>query len=165
VLLTAGHKDLALLVARTRRAALPRLWMHGPPALNRWPVLAPLVPGGSHYPHTGDLHNKLMRETYVGSLRRPLKGVARGSGSLGTSGSPPRERRKFRSLTLAVTTALSALLSVLISGPLVAEAATHGLAGNAVARFLLNGSGPWRVAAVTKARQATHGTNGRWEPY
>jgi hypothetical protein len=41
--------------------------------------------------------------------------VARESGSFGTSGSPRRERRKFRSLTLAVTTALSALLPVLIS--------------------------------------------------
>jgi hypothetical protein len=29
VLLTAGHKDLALLVVRTRRAALPRLGCTG----------------------------------------------------------------------------------------------------------------------------------------
>jgi hypothetical protein len=37
--------------------------------------------------------------------------------------------------------------------------------GNEGTFQITNGSGPWRVAAVTKARQATRGTNGRWEPY
>jgi RND superfamily putative drug exporter len=43
----------------------------------------------------------------------------------------------FRSLTLAVTTVLPALFSVLISGPLVAEAAKHGLQVSPLAQFLL----------------------------
>ena len=43
----------------------------------------------------------------------------------------------FRSLTLAITTVLPALLSVLISGPLVAEAAKHGLQVSPLAQFLL----------------------------
>jgi RND superfamily putative drug exporter len=43
----------------------------------------------------------------------------------------------FRSLTLAVTTVLPALMSVLISGPLVAEAAKHGLQVSPLAQFLL----------------------------
>jgi len=92
VLLTAGHKDQALLVARTRHSALARLRMHRPPALSRWPVLAPLVPGGSHYPHSGGLHNKLMTETYVGSLRRPLGlgGPLTGAAPAGRSGKTVR---------------------------------------------------------------------------
>ena len=43
----------------------------------------------------------------------------------------------FRSLTLAITTVLPALFSVLISGPLVAEAAKHGLQVSPLAQFLL----------------------------
>jgi putative drug exporter of the RND superfamily len=43
----------------------------------------------------------------------------------------------FRSLTLALTTVVPALLSVLISGPLVAEAARHGLQVSPLAQFLL----------------------------
>ncbi|MGH3408903.1 MAG: MMPL family transporter [Streptosporangiaceae bacterium] len=43
----------------------------------------------------------------------------------------------FRSLTLAITTVLPALFSVLISGPLVAEAAKHGLQVSPLATFLL----------------------------
>ena len=43
----------------------------------------------------------------------------------------------FRSLTLAITTVLPALLSVLISGPLVAEAAKHGLQVSPLAQFLM----------------------------
>src|SRR6202035_2400287 len=43
----------------------------------------------------------------------------------------------FRSRTLAITTVLPALFSVLISGPLVAEAAKHGLQVSPLAQFLL----------------------------
>jgi RND superfamily putative drug exporter len=43
----------------------------------------------------------------------------------------------FRSLTLAITTVLPALFAVLISGPLVAEAAKHGLQVSPLAQFLL----------------------------
>jgi RND superfamily putative drug exporter len=43
----------------------------------------------------------------------------------------------FRSFTLAITTVLPALISVLISGPLVAEAAQHGLQVSPLAQFLL----------------------------
>jgi RND superfamily putative drug exporter len=43
----------------------------------------------------------------------------------------------FRSLTLAVTTVIPALLSVTIAGPLVAEAAQHGLQVSPIAQFLL----------------------------
>jgi putative drug exporter of the RND superfamily len=43
----------------------------------------------------------------------------------------------FRSLTLALTTVLPPLLSVLIAGPLVAEAAEHGLQVSPIAQLLL----------------------------
>ena len=43
----------------------------------------------------------------------------------------------FRSLSLALTTVAPALFSVLISGPLVAEAAKHGLQVSPIAEFLL----------------------------
>jgi RND superfamily putative drug exporter len=43
----------------------------------------------------------------------------------------------FRSLTLAITTVLPALFAVLISGPLVAEAAKHGLQVSPLAQYLL----------------------------
>jgi RND superfamily putative drug exporter len=43
----------------------------------------------------------------------------------------------FRSLTLALTTVAPALMSVLIAGPLVAEAARHGLQVSPIAQFLL----------------------------
>ena len=43
----------------------------------------------------------------------------------------------FRSLTLALTTLAPAFISVLISGPLVAEAAKHGLQVSPLAQFLL----------------------------
>jgi RND superfamily putative drug exporter len=43
----------------------------------------------------------------------------------------------FRSLTLALVTLVPAFLSVLISGPLVAEAAQHGLKVSPIAQFLL----------------------------
>jgi putative drug exporter of the RND superfamily len=43
----------------------------------------------------------------------------------------------FRSFTLALTTVAPALFSVLISGPLVAEAAKHGLQVSPLAQFLL----------------------------
>jgi RND superfamily putative drug exporter len=43
----------------------------------------------------------------------------------------------FRSLTLAVTTVLPALISVIISGPLVAEAAQHGLQVSPLAQYLM----------------------------
>ncbi|HUZ53711.1 MAG TPA: MMPL family transporter [Streptosporangiaceae bacterium] len=43
----------------------------------------------------------------------------------------------FRSLTLALVTLAPALLSVIISGPLVAEAAQHGLQVSPIAQFLM----------------------------
>jgi putative drug exporter of the RND superfamily len=43
----------------------------------------------------------------------------------------------FRSLTLAVTTVIPALLSITIAGPLVAEAAVHGLQVSPIAQFLM----------------------------
>jgi RND superfamily putative drug exporter len=43
----------------------------------------------------------------------------------------------FRSLTLSLTTMMPAFLSVAISGPLVAEAARHGLQVSPIAQFLL----------------------------
>ncbi|MGH3274846.1 MAG: MMPL family transporter [Streptosporangiaceae bacterium] len=43
----------------------------------------------------------------------------------------------FRSLTLALTTVLPALLSVVISGPVVAEAAQHGLQVSPLAQYLM----------------------------
>jgi RND superfamily putative drug exporter len=43
----------------------------------------------------------------------------------------------FRSLTLALTTIAPAVLSVLISGPLVAEAAQHGLQVSPLAQYLM----------------------------
>ncbi len=43
----------------------------------------------------------------------------------------------FRSFTLAVTTVIPAVISVRIAGPLVAEAAHHGLQVSPVAQFLL----------------------------
>jgi putative drug exporter of the RND superfamily len=43
----------------------------------------------------------------------------------------------FRSLTLAITTVVPALFAVLISGPLVAEAAKHGLQVSPLAQYLL----------------------------
>ncbi len=43
----------------------------------------------------------------------------------------------FRSLTLALVTLVPAVLSVAISGPLVAEAAQHGLKVSPIAQFLL----------------------------
>ena len=43
----------------------------------------------------------------------------------------------FRSLTLALVTLAPALLSVIISGPLVAEAAQHGLKVSPIAQFLM----------------------------
>src|SRR6266851_1129162 len=43
----------------------------------------------------------------------------------------------FRSFTLALTTVAPAFISVLISGPLVAEAAKHGLQVSPLAQFLL----------------------------
>ena len=43
----------------------------------------------------------------------------------------------FRSLTLALVTLAPALLSVLMSGPLVAEAAQHGLKVSPIAQFLM----------------------------
>jgi putative drug exporter of the RND superfamily len=43
----------------------------------------------------------------------------------------------FRSLTLAITTVLPALFAVIISGPLVAEAAKHGLQVSPLAQYLL----------------------------
>src|SRR5580693_2246934 len=43
----------------------------------------------------------------------------------------------FRSLTLAITTVLPALMAVIISGPLVAEAAQHGLQVSPLAQYLL----------------------------
>ncbi len=43
----------------------------------------------------------------------------------------------FRSLTLAITTVLPAVVSVVISGPLVAEAARHGLQVSPLAQYLM----------------------------
>src|ERR1700722_16955135 len=43
----------------------------------------------------------------------------------------------FRSLTLALTTVVPALVAVIISGPLVAEAAKHGLQVSPLAQYLL----------------------------
>jgi RND superfamily putative drug exporter len=43
----------------------------------------------------------------------------------------------FRSLTLALTTVVPALMAVLISGPLVADAAQHGLQVSPLAQYLL----------------------------
>jgi putative drug exporter of the RND superfamily len=43
----------------------------------------------------------------------------------------------FRSLTLAITTVMPALIAVIISGPLVAEAAQHGLQVSPLAQYLM----------------------------
>ena len=43
----------------------------------------------------------------------------------------------FRSLTLALTTLIPAFISVVISGPLVAEAAHHGLQVSPIAQLLM----------------------------
>jgi putative drug exporter of the RND superfamily len=79
----------------------------------------------------------------------------------------------FRSFTLAITTVLPALLSVSIAGPLVAEAAKHGLQVSPIAQLLLIvlviGAGTdyglflvFRVREELRARQ--HDTGGELFP-
>jgi hypothetical protein len=48
------------------------------------------VPAGFHYPHSGGLHNKLMTETYAGSLRRTLRGLRVRDAAPALAGSIPR---------------------------------------------------------------------------
>ena len=73
----------------------------------------------------------------------------------------------FRSFTLAITTVLPAVLSVSIAGPLVAEAARHGLQVSPIAQLLLIvlviGAGTdyglflvFRVREELRARQHEH---------
>jgi RND superfamily putative drug exporter len=75
----------------------------------------------------------------------------------------------FRSFTLAITTVLPALLSVSIAGPLVAEAAKHGLQVSPIAQLLLIvlviGAGTdYGLFLVFRVREelraANHGTSG-----
>jgi putative drug exporter of the RND superfamily len=75
----------------------------------------------------------------------------------------------FRSFTLAVTTVLPPVLSVLIAGPLVAEAAKHGLQVSPIAQLLLIvlviGAGTdYGLFLVFRVREelraADHGTGG-----
>jgi putative drug exporter of the RND superfamily len=79
----------------------------------------------------------------------------------------------FRSVTLAITTVLPAGLSVTIAGPLVAEAARHGLQVSPIAQLLLIvlviGAGTdyglflvFRVREELRARD--HGTSGELHP-
>jgi RND superfamily putative drug exporter len=79
----------------------------------------------------------------------------------------------FRSLTLALTTLIPPLLSFTIAGPLVAEAAAHGLQVSSLAQFLMIvlvlGAGTdyglflvFRVREELRARQ--HGTAGDHYP-
>jgi RND superfamily putative drug exporter len=79
----------------------------------------------------------------------------------------------FRSLTLAVTTLAPALISFTIAGPLIAEAAKHGLQVSSIAQFLLIvlvlGAGTdyglflvFRVREELRARQ--HGKQGENYP-
>ena len=79
----------------------------------------------------------------------------------------------FRSVTLAITTVLPAALSVAIAGPLVAEAAKHGLQVSPIAQLLLIvlviGAGTdyglflvFRVREELRARQ--HDTGGELHP-
>jgi len=79
----------------------------------------------------------------------------------------------FRSLTLAIVTVLPALLSVTIAGPLVAEAAKHGLQVSPIASFLLivlvlgagTDYGLFLVFRVREElRSARHGTAGENYP-
>jgi putative drug exporter of the RND superfamily len=75
----------------------------------------------------------------------------------------------FRSFTLAITTVLPALLSVSIAGPLVAEAAKHGLQVSPIAQLLLIvlviGAGTdYGLFLVFRVREelraVSHGTDG-----
>jgi len=79
----------------------------------------------------------------------------------------------FRSLTLALATLIPPLLSVTIAGPLVAEAAAHGLQVSSLAQFLMIvlvlGAGTdyglflvFRVREELRARQ--HETAGEYHP-
>jgi RND superfamily putative drug exporter len=79
----------------------------------------------------------------------------------------------FRSLTLAITTLAPALISFTIAGPLIAEAAKHGLQVSSIAQFLLIvlvlGAGTdyglflvFRVREELRARQ--HGEQGALYP-
>jgi RND superfamily putative drug exporter len=79
----------------------------------------------------------------------------------------------FRSLTLSIVTVLPALLSVTIAGPLVAEAAKHGLQVSPIASFLLIvlvlGAGTdYGLFLVFRVREelrtARHGTAGENYP-
>ena len=79
----------------------------------------------------------------------------------------------FRSLTLALVTVVPALLSILISGPLVAEAAKHGLQVSPIAQFLLivlvlgagTDYGLFLVFRVREElRNAHHATAGEYYP-
>ncbi len=79
----------------------------------------------------------------------------------------------FRSLTLSIVTVLPALLSVTIAGPLVAEAAKHGLQVSPIASFLLivlvlgagTDYGLFLVFRVREElRSARHGTAGEHHP-
>ncbi len=79
----------------------------------------------------------------------------------------------FRSFTLSVTTVIPAVMSVTIAGPLVAEAAHHGLQVSPVAQFLLIvlvlGAGTdYGLFLVFRVREelraAEHGAEGEYFP-
>ena len=79
----------------------------------------------------------------------------------------------FRSFTLAITTVLPALLSVSIAGPLVAEAARHGLQVSPIAQLLLIvlviGAGTdygcsWCSGSGRNCAPSQHDTGGRPVP-
>ena len=75
----------------------------------------------------------------------------------------------FRSLTLALVTLAPALISVIISGPLVAEAAQHGLKVSPIAQFLmivlvLGAGTDYGLFLVFRVREQLQGRQARRRP-